>query len=160
MIMNIKLNKNLKAVLVKADASKQATNMSDSKELVSSWHIIAAYKGELCEAVTVRCYMGRSREASVMYASVWIRCTDGTWHSGRGSAGGYGYCKQSSAIGKAFVNAGVDLYGSPYGRYSGEPVDMKKRFWMDGTGTSSMGEILGAIARAAGYRGSMTLVSN
>lgn len=158
--MNIKLNKNLKAVIVKVDASKPATNMADTKERVSSWHLVAMHKGELCEVVTVRCYMVRNRNASVVYASVWIRCTDGAWRSGRGSAGGYGYCKQSSAIGEALRAAGVDLFGSPYGRYSGEPIDMKKRFWMDGTGTGAMDEILGAVARAAGYRGAMTLVSN
>lgn len=158
--MNIKLNKNLKAVFTKADESKEAINRSCDMEIVGTYNLVVNHKGELRNAIIIRLYMGRSRSASVVHASVWIHCADGSHMSGRGSAGGYGYCKQSSAIGEALRAAGVHMFGSPYGRYSGEAVDMKERFWMDGTGTSAMDEILGAVARAAGYRGSMTLVTN
>jgi hypothetical protein len=158
--MNIKLNKNLKACFTDQFIHKEAINRSCDMELVSTYQLVANHKGELREVITVRLYMGRSRSASVVHASVWITCADGSDRSGRGDAGGYGYCKQSSAIGVALRAAGVALYGSPYGRYSGEAVDMKKMFYMDGTGTSAMGEILAAVARAAGYRGAMILVSN
>jgi hypothetical protein len=90
-----------------------AVNYGGQKELVSTWNVIGKIKGELKTVVTARCYMGRSRSASTVYASVWIHGDD-IYTSGHGSAGGYGYHKESAAIDDAITSAGIELYGSAY----------------------------------------------
>lgn len=156
--MNIKLCKTLRAVIGTPDDKKHAINYAGDKEVTDSWELVTLHKGGLRSAVSVRCYMGHSRTASTVYASVWIKCADGTWCSGRGSAGGYGYCKRSAAIREALRAAGVTMFGYPYGRNETDPIDMKKPFHMDGTGLSALDRILVSVARAAGYRGKMILV--
>lgn len=157
--MNITPCKTLRAVFVEANKSKDAINHAQDKEMVDSFNLIVNHKGELRDVIVVRCYMGRSASASVVHASVWIYCADGTYRSGRGSAGGYGYCKTSTAIGEALRAAGVRLFGTPYS-YRDDTVDMKKSFYMDGKGTSALDKILASVARAAGYRGAMTMIHN
>lgn len=111
--------------------------------------------------VDVRVYMGRSSSASAVYCSVWARSrkgaklvnvfTDGkkpvrlsmdpaqTIHvSGRGSAGGYGYHKESAAIEDAFTSAGFSFEGHFGGCGDGpaeHAVEAVARFlgWTKGT---------------------------
>ena len=69
-------------------------------------------KTGLAEAITLRVY--HSPRGSSFYACVWIHVTDkrtgAKFHtSGRGSAGGYGYCKLSAACADALASAGVKL---------------------------------------------------
>ena len=71
-----------------------AVNYKGQKELVKSYNVIT---DTLREIITVRCYMGRSSSASVVYASIWINA-HGIHTSGKGQAGGYGYDKTSAAI--------------------------------------------------------------
>lgn len=101
----------------------------------------------------MRCYMGRSASASVVYAVLWVRCADGHWTSGSGHAGGYGYHKESAAIADAISSAGVTLQ---------DLENDRKDHWFDlgGTGTSYYPQVFEAIARAAGYRGRTLLVSH
>jgi len=83
--------------------------------------------------VDVRIYMGRSQSSSVVYCSIWARSRKGkklmtvttigkkevktlttgdVLHcSGRGSAGGCGYHKESAAIEDAFTSAGFSFAG-------------------------------------------------
>lgn len=137
------------------NASTPTTALSGTGSLV------AVRKGELCEAITVRTYYSSSGNGmQPVRACVWIKpATDGTWRSGKGSAGGCGYHKESQAIADAVSSAGVELWGNPYS-YGREPVDMKKRFYFGGTGSSAYPEIFKAIARAMGYRGRMVWVSH
>ncbi len=87
-----------------------------------------------CEPVTVRCWMGRSSSASVVYAAAWIN-EGANYSSGSGKAGGYGYCKHSAAIAAALRSAGVKLNKD-----------------ISGVGESAVRDALAAIARALGFR--------
>lgn len=78
------------------------------KELVSAYVAVAMIDGKMVEPVTVRCWMGRSANSSTVYASVWVHHS-GYYTSGRGKAGGYGYCKESAAAYEAFRSAGIDF---------------------------------------------------
>lgn len=139
---------------IKAQIVKKAENAKrpDNKELVSAFSLVVRLpSGDLREVVTARCYMGRSANASVVHAVIWVRCADGHWTSGSGSAGGYGYHKESAAIADAVKSAGIEL----------KDLDRKDR-WFDfgGTGHSYYPQVFEAIARAAGYRGRTLLVKH
>lgn len=84
--------------------------------------------------VDARFYMGRSASASVVRCVVYINTRDGRYYSGRGSAGGGGYHKESAALDDALASAGVK---------------MASRF--GGAGDAAMDHALRAVARAAGY---------
>ena len=94
-------------------------------------------------------------------ACIWIKpAADSPWHSGRGSASGCGYHKESAAIADACDAAGVQLFGELYPRRDSPKPDYKKRVYFGGTGSSGYADIFKAIARAAGYRGRMLWVSH
>ena len=125
-------------------------NLGDKKETMDTYNVIAYYKGEFYNVITCRTYMGRSSQASTVYASIWchsrlknIDC------AGHGSAGGYGYHKSSAAIGSAISSAGIELYGSPYLQ---DEQDYKKRAYIGGVGETAIESALTAIAQALGYR--------
>lgn len=88
------------------------SNMKDydlwKKELVQTYQVIHFDGQKMHVPVTVRCYMGKSRNASMVYASVWIN-GNGLWFSSTGTAGGYGYDKISAAIGDALGRIRVEL---------------------------------------------------
>lgn len=126
--------------------------------------LVVSHRGELREAITVRTYFNpRGSGMQPVRAALWVRPADSgqSWRSGRGSAGGCGYHKESQAIADAVDSAGIDLYGKP-GRYlfGDRLADIKARFYFGGTGSSGYEEIFSAIARAAGYRGRMLWVSH
>ena len=124
--------------------AENARNMSGERETIETLAVVAfdqeqrddRYTQGIAEAVDARFYMGRSPSASVVYCSVWIRTRDGRHLSGRGSASGYGYHKQSAALDDALRSAGVSL---------AVPIH--------GAGESAMRQALIAVARAAGYDG-------
>lgn len=140
-----------------------ARNMSDSKQLISRY-VLTDKKTER-EIVDCRLYMSASRNASTVYASLWVLLSEKKkpegWKycstSGGGSAGGYGYDKKSAAVADAISSAGIELYGSPYAR----PVNgdseaatkalLKKRAHIGGCGEGSIRAALCAIAYAAGF---------
>lgn len=141
---------------IKAHIIKKAENAKrpDNKELVSAYSLVVRLpSGDMREVITVSCYMGRSASASVVYAVLWVRCANGHWTSGSGSAGGYGYHKESVAIADAIKSAGIELQ---------DMENDRKDHWFDfgGTGTSYYPHVFEAIARAAGYRGRTLLVSH
>ena len=83
--------------------------------MVCTYDVIVNDNGRLANIITARCYMGRSANASTMYASIWIY--DEKHHtSGTGKAGGYGYHKQSAAISEAIRSAGITLSEDIAGR--------------------------------------------
>ena len=141
---------------IKAKIVKKAENAKrpDNKELVSAFSLVVRLpSGEMREVITVKCYMGRSASASVIHAVMWVKCADGHWTSGNGSAGGYGYHKESAAIASAISSAGIELQELENDRSD-------HLFDIGGTGSSYYPQVFEAIARAAGYRGRTLIVSH
>ena len=129
------------------------TNYAKEKETVGQLKIVAKIEGRdgLRVPFDARFYMGRSKKASVVYCTVWIHgYKDGeeVYASGTGSAGGYGYHKQSAALDSALKAAGVRLFGSPYAGRDEE--DQEKECSISGCGSSSMDAAAEAVARAVG----------
>ncbi len=112
-------------------------NYGGEKETVCRYSLVVLQDdGTLGEVVNVVVYMGRSRTASKVYASVWLGCYERSVHtSGTGSAGGYGYHKESAAVGKAFTSAGIELAEDIRGR-----------------GTRAIYDALEAVAEHLGYK--------
>ena len=105
-------------------------NYGYKKELIQTFNVIT---DTLKEIITVRCYMGRSASASVVYTSLWITTPD--YHgSGTGKAGGYGYHKASAAISEAIRSAGIELDED-----------------ISGVGDRAIEDALEAIAQALGF---------
>ena len=130
-------------------------NYADTKETILELRVIArrsehaAYEPrKLCEVVTARFYMGRSRNASTVYCSVWVHC-EGIHTAGHGTAGGWGYHKNSAALSAALTSAGVELWGSPYDKED-EDTNEGQRAYISGCGDSAMRSALLAVARATG----------
>lgn len=137
------------AVIVKPDQFN-GKNHGGKKEMTGAWSLIVHDGATTHEAVTVRTWMGRSNQSSVVYAAVWTNSKDGKgMQCGHGQAGGYGYHKESEAIARAVESAGFELYGTPY-RHT-IPQDPGIRFSFGGTGSSAYPEIFAAIARAIGW---------
>ncbi len=116
------------------DQPLNARNYMGEKECIR-WEDLVIFNPETEEIdnpVSVRWWMGRSKNASVVYCSVWIR-GNGIEISGRGSAGGYGYHKESAALQDALASAGVVLEKS-----------------IDGCGDGSIRYAMIAIADAMG----------
>lgn len=86
-----------------------ARNLNGDKELVRSLKYLATNDaGEIVDVVEVRWWMGRSRNASMVHCSIWVRV--GHEHrSGYGTAGGWGYCKESASLDGAITSAGIKL---------------------------------------------------
>lgn len=151
----MKTKRTMRAVI---GESRSNASIPRDKELTGACSYVVSTPNGLREVITVRCYMSRSRSASTVYACVWIKRADGERNSGSGSAGGWGYCKRSTAVGVALRDAGVTLYGSPYKHTMPRPLS--KEFYLDGTGTSGFDTVFQAIARAAGYRGRGLLIQH
>lgn len=163
----------MKAVFAKP--AQNGRNYSSEKELVGAYTVLGKINGEMREIVTARAYMGRSRSASTVYASIWVHV--GECPSGHGSAGGYGYHKESAAFQDAISSAGIELYGSVYGepdrwnyaekreysekeRAAMKRAADKKRACISGVGESAMRAAFEAIARAAGAKGKLIFVNH
>lgn len=144
---------NLKAVFT--TECDNGENHGNKMEQVSRYKLIDK-KTEAC-AVDVAVYMGRSRNAETVKASIWVNLSDkkkpNGWEyrytSGTGQAGGWGYDKESAAVGDAIRSAGIELYGCPYA--SQGKVDMKRKARIDGVGSSAIEKAILAIGYAAGY---------
>ena len=149
----------VRAVFVNPPAKHEARQ--PDTPMVGAGSLVVSHKGQLREAVTVRTYYAsRGTGMQPVRACVWIKpAAGGEWRTGRGSAGGCGYHKESAAIADAVRSCGVELFGNPY-HFRREPVDLKKRFDFGGTGAGAYADIFSAIARAAGYRGRMVWISH
>lgn len=142
-------NHPLKAKLP-ADSVSNGKAYFDNRELIRHWRVVAYSNGKFELPVSVRVSMGRSRNASTVYADIYISDSKGNrYFAGSGNAGGYGYCKESASIQEAISNAGITLYGTPY---SGQKPDYKKQAYIGGVGETAIRHALEAIARACGYR--------
>lgn len=115
-------------------------NHANEKETISSYNVVAIDKSRAVNVVTCRVYAGRSRNAAIVYATVWLHGKE--YHaSGSGQAGGYGYHKESAALDTTLHMAGVSLSRSVYG-------------------TGETEAALEATARALGYKGRLLVVTN
>lgn len=112
------------------ELSDNGKNYGYKKELIKTYNVVS---NTLKELITVRCYMGRSANASIVYASIWVHGPE-HFTSGTGKAGGYGYHKPSAAIGNAIESAGIELSKD-----------------IEGVGDGAIHEALGAIAESMGY---------
>ena len=163
----------MKAVITKPQ--QNGYNYSRDKELMHAYTVMGRINGKLIEVLTARTYMARSRSASKVYASIWVHIGDCV--SGAGSAGGYGYHKESAAFQDAIKSAGIELYGSAYGepdrwnhpekreytpkeRAAMKRADDKKRCFIGGVGETAMRAAFEAIAKAAGARGKLTFIQH
>lgn len=116
----------------KKDAGHYAgTNYGNSKETVTHKSVLTIVDGEIKEVVTYRAYMGRSKSASQVYATIWIH-SPGVHRSGSGQAGGYGYHKESAAAYYAAISCGFTF-----------------NYALGGTG--QIDQMLEAMALALGY---------
>lgn len=147
--------KNMIAKFTAEKCLNNAKNFSQEKELVSRYLVIDKKTEKVI--IDCRCYMGRSSNSSQVYAAIWVNsiislCDDAdgftTHASGRGSAGGYGYHKESAAIGDAISSAGFTLFGNA-SEYGDKP-DFKRICNIDGVGESAIRSALLAIAYACG----------
>ena len=118
-----------------------AINYGAQKEMIATWNVIVDSNDGLRDIITARCYMGRSTNASTVYASIWVHSTDHRTN-GTGKAGGYGYHKQSAAVSDAIRSAGITLSKD-----------------ISGAGDSAIESALKAIAQALGYE-SCLIVKN
>ena len=137
----------MKAVFCGEEKSN-AKNLANEKETISQY-IIVDKKTEK-EVINCRVYMGRSSSSSQVYASIWIS-NNGLYTSGYGTAGGYGYHKESAAIDAAITSAGFELFGNVYAR-SNEKPDFKKQCHIGGVGESAIDSALLAIAYSIGVK--------
>jgi hypothetical protein len=138
-----------------AETVSNARNYGGDKETVTRLCVVGKKNGELCSIVEARFYMGRSRDASTVYCSLWV--SGEKWCSGSGKAGGYGYHKESAALDAAIRSSGIFLGGANYSTNEGR-IDYKKRAAIGGCGSDSMRMALKAIARAAGAKGQLLIV--
>jgi hypothetical protein len=121
--------------------AQNGKNYSGDKELTSHWSVVvlnsgdahaAKHSGGMVELIDVRCWTGRSKSASTVYASIWVQY--GNYCAGHGKAGGYGYHKASAAIEDAIRSAGFTLERS-----------------IGGVGESAIEGALRAIAKFQGF---------
>lgn len=122
-------------------------NLGQEKETVETFNLVVRTPDEgMFTAVTLRLYMGRSRGASTVYASIWVHgqySGGAPYHTaGHGSAGGYGYCKRSAAAACAIKSAGIELHKS-----------------ISGVGHGAIQDAIRAIGTAMGYT-EMLIVNN
>ena len=106
--------------VTKLEPVQNGWNYGGKKELISTYRFAAiaprgTYQaGKVVVPIEVRCYSARNANASTVYATVWAHSPDGKTHlSGSGSAGGYGYHKESAAIDDAMRHAGV-AFAKPF----------------------------------------------
>lgn len=101
----------MKAIFDQQKHLDNAKNMNGEKELIQ--HIVIVDDaGSKQQIVDCRLYMGRSRNASTVYCSIWANGhinNERVWITGHGKAGGYGYHKLSAAMQNAITAAGFAL---------------------------------------------------
>lgn len=96
----------------------QSINQIREKELVKAYKVIDAASSDRYKARSVdtivdcRLYMERSSNASTVYCALWVHGRPNRYGTGTGTAGGWGYDKQSAAVASAIKSAGITLENS------------------------------------------------
>lgn len=132
----------MKAIFDQQKHLDNAKNMNGEKELVQRI-VVVDDVGSKRTIVDCRLYMGRSRNASTVYCSIWANGhinNEQLWITGHGKAGGYGYHKPSAAMQHAIAAAGFTLTDD-----NGDSMPI------DGRGDEAMHDAAIAIAAALGF---------
>lgn len=125
-------------ITIEKPTSNEVPRHLDAKERIESRELIAFKDSEFKSLITARWYMGKSNTASKVYCALWVKIPNADWGSdfanGVGDAGGYGYCKQSSAYSAALSKAGI-----------------KCSEGISGRGMSTVEDSMMALAKSLGY---------
>lgn len=146
----------MKAILPAAN-TENGRNHSGQKEEIQTYKLLAIKKGDIREIVTCRLWMSRSSNAHTVYGSIWVDDrANHRYYAGHGTAGGYGYHKQSAAVGSAISNAGIELYGDCYTGPGEKPrgdqkENFKHRAHINGCGDKAAEDAILSIGIALGY---------
>ena len=100
------------------EAFEQKDNLNPKHRKDNYFHRqIEAIDTEGKTILTLRTYFTDRR----VYACLWVRVSLNNWEMANGSgwAGGYGYCKESTACEEALVSAGIELQKSVSGKGMG-----------------------------------------
>ena len=90
------------------DPQHNGKNLYGEKETVNTMSYTCIVDGKIKEPIKLVWWMGRSRNASRVYCTIWLG--HGEIHAaGHGWAGGWGYHKESAAAHEAMNSAGVKL---------------------------------------------------
>ncbi len=111
----------MKVTLPNPAPQSNGKNMAPDKETVKVIKVVGVLDNRIRTLVEARFYMGRSRNSSTVYASFWV--VGGDYLAGHDKAGGWGYHKQSAALGSAIRNAGIELSKSINGVGEGAMED-------------------------------------
>ena len=133
----------MKAIFDRKKNQNSAVNRNGDRELTQRI-VVLDDSGTKRKLVDCRFYMGRSRNASVVYCSLWLTGTvssENVWVSGSGKAGGHGYHKTSAAMQNAITAAGFTLVEN-------DGVTLSP---IDGRGDGAMRDAAIALAAALGY---------
>ena len=147
---------NLRATLIAPNPKREA--FQPDQPMTRAISLVGTHNGQLKELICLRIYQGTG---ATVKANVWLQVAfpgENFWRTGRGSAGGYGYCKHSAAIDEALTNAGIQLWGSPYASH--RTVDYKKKASISGIGTSGIEAALLAVGKLIKPRGKFLIVSH
>jgi hypothetical protein len=138
---------------IKATLTAPTTKTAEmpSTPLVRSYTVVGTVKGELKEIASLNLYQG---SGLTVRACFWMQY--GEYRSGRGSAGGGGYCKFSAAAADAISNAGIQLWGSAYNNH--KTVSFKHPAHISGVGEQAIEAALIAIAKLVTPRGKLLVV--
>jgi hypothetical protein len=132
----------MKAIFNQQKHLDNAKNMNGEKELLQRI-VVVDDAGSKQQIVDCRLYMGRSRNASAVYCSIWANGhinNEHVWISGHGKAGGHGYHKASAAMQNAITAAGFTLTDD-----NGDIVPIA------GRGDDAMHDAVIAISAALGF---------
>lgn len=147
---------NLRATLIAPNPKREAYR--PDQPMTRAISLVGTYNGQLKELICLRIYQGTGETVK---ASIWLQVAfpgEHTWRTGRGSARGWGYCKDSAAVDEALTNAGIQLWGSPYA--GSRKVDYKKQASISGIGTSGIEAALLAVGKLIKPRGKFLIVSH
>lgn len=119
---------------ITADVSK----LTDNKHKKPNGEFYAAYLGVEKEKGHKVLEVQVKYTNNTCHAYVWLKNGD-NFFRGYGKAGGYGYCRTSTAVSEAFKNMGIELLKN------GDQYDF------DGRGVHNIDEIVYAICKASGF---------
>ena len=123
--------------VLKFDPKLAGKNLGGDKEMIYAGSVVVLDGSKQIELLTARAWVGRSRNASRIHASVWLHAP-GVAAAGYGWAQGYGYHKRSAAFDVALGAAGIKMEA---------PID--------GRGDEAVRDAFLAIAKHLGYKHAM-----
>ena len=125
-----------------ADNGANYDRRNEKRECVRSVKALVISKGKIKNPVSVRWYMAKSADgASPCYCEMWASDGVERYTNGAGSAGGYGYDKESAAFEDALREAGYTLDEA-----------------INGVGDTGIVRAINGVCRNLGYRGEVEIM--